>query len=118
MRILYVEDNPNDAKLVKRYIETTPHELVIAPTLEQTIEVINEAEAFDLVMVDILIDNQRTGFELPQMLRTQGCTSSIVAVTGLNSPQDQMACKAAGFEAVLTKPFLITTLADLITQFG
>jgi CheY-like chemotaxis protein len=118
VRILYIEDNPNDAKLVKRYIETTSHELVITPSIEETVEVIKEADSFDLVMVDILIDNQRTGYEIPQMLRTRGYTSSVVAVTGLSSPQDQLACETAGFEAVLTKPFLITTLADLITQFG
>ncbi|MEP7285885.1 MAG: response regulator [Chloroflexota bacterium] len=117
MRILYIEDNPNDAKLVQRYVETTPHDLVIAPTLEDTYEYLSDSEAFGFVMVDILINNQRAGYELPQLLREQGYTGQVIAVTALNSPQDKVACAEAGFAAILTKPFLMTALADILTQF-
>src|SRR5260221_13447338 len=118
MRILYIEDNPNDAKLVKRYVDTTPHELVVTQSLEQTYELLSSSQSFDLVLVDILINNQRSGYELPNRLHEQGYTNNIIAVTGLTSAQDTAACKKAGFAAILAKPFLITTLADMIAQYS
>ena len=117
MRILYIEDNPNDAKLVKRYVETTSNDLVIAPTLEEVYERLSEPEPFGFIMVDIMINNHRSGFELPHLLREQGYMGHIIAVTALNSPQDKAACAEAGFSDVLTKPFLMNTLAEMLTQY-
>jgi CheY-like chemotaxis protein len=118
VRILYIEDNPNDAKLVQRYVETTPHELVITPTLEETYEALSDSSEFDLILVDILINNKRVGYDLPRQLREQGYQQEMIAVTALNAPQDQAACERAGFSAVLTKPFLITTLAEMLAQYS
>src|SRR5579871_2799857 len=118
MRILYIEDNPNDAKLVQRYVETTLHELVIVPTAEKSNELMTNPDAFDLVLVDILLNSKREGYDLPQQLRQKGYKREMIAVTALNSPQDRAACERAGFSAVLIKPFLITTLADMLARFG
>lgn len=118
MRILYIEDNPNDARLVKRYVDTTSHELTIVQTLEDSYAALAESQSFDLILADILLNNQRSGFELPRVLREQGYTCQVIAITALNSPQDQAACAKAGFAAVVTKPFLMKTLADTLTQFS
>jgi CheY-like chemotaxis protein len=99
MRILYIEDNPNDAKLVQRYVETTPHELVVVPTLEETYEALSGPSAFDLILVDILLNNRRVGYELPRQLREQGYQQQMIAVTALNAPQDRAACAQAGFSS-------------------
>jgi CheY-like chemotaxis protein len=115
---LYIEDNPNDARLVQRYIETTTHDLTIVQTFEAASELVPSSHTFDLILVDILIDNKRTGYELAQTLRKEGYTRPIVAVTALTSKQDQAACAQAGFAAILTKPFTITSLADMLLQLS
>ncbi len=118
MRILYIEDNANDAKLVQRYVETTDHELAIVPTIEQAYELLAGSPAFDLILIDILINNKRLGYDLAHDLKEQGYPRPVIAITGLTSPQDQAACADAGFAAVLTKPFMISTLADMLLQFS
>ncbi len=118
MRILYVEDNTNDAKLVQRYVETTSHELAVVSTVEQAYDLLSESPNFDLILVDILINNRRLGYDLAHALRDQGYPRPVIAVTALSGPQDQAACAEAGFAAVLMKPFMITTLANMIAQFS
>ena len=118
MRILYIEDNPNDAKLVQRYVATTPHHLQVVPSLEEAYQSYSESPNYDLIMVDILINNKRSGYDFARNCQTQGYHGPIVAVTALTSPQDEQACVDAGFSAVLAKPFYITALADLLRQFS
>jgi CheY-like chemotaxis protein len=113
MRILYVEDNANDATLVRRYIETTPHELVIATNLSEAQAVLDPS--IDLIMVDIMIGNQRGGYDFARDLRTQGYQQPLIAITALSTPQDLAQCEAAGFGPVLSKPFPITALANVIS---
>ncbi len=118
MRILYIEDNANDAKLVQRYVETTAHELAIASTIEQAYEQLSDSPEFDLILIDILINNKRLGYDLAHALREQGYSRPVIAITALTSPQDQAACAEAGFAAVLLKPFMITALAKVLLQFS
>jgi len=118
LRILYVEDNSNDAKLVQRYVETTAHELAVVSSIEEANNLLSDPSPFDMILVDILIDNKRSGYDFARELREQGYTQPVIAVTALTGPQDQAACAKAGFAAILTKPFLITTLADMLLQFS
>ncbi len=118
MHILYIEDNANDAKLVQRYVETTPNDLVVVPTVEAAYECLSDSSDFDLILVDILINNKRSGYDFARVCQEQGYTRPIVAVTALASQQDMQAYAEAGFAAVLAKPYYITTLAELLSQFS
>lgn len=70
MKILYLEDNQMDAELVQRYIQTTDHTLEIVEKLEAA-ERSLDAET-DLLLVDILIDNHRSGLDYIMQLRAEG----------------------------------------------
>ncbi len=118
MNILYLEDNPNDAKLVQRYVDTTGHQLTIVQNISEIEELLPRVGDFDLIMVDILINNKRVGYELASWLRESGFTRPLVAVTALDSPDEKTASTRAGFDAMLIKPFAITALVDLFHQFG
>jgi CheY-like chemotaxis protein len=116
MRILYLEDNPNDATLMARYINTTPHELVVVSTLEDAYAVVNQG--FDLILVDLLLGDERQGYTFAQALRQHLYQQPMVAVTALRTAEDEALCAQLGFDYVLPKPFTITTLASLISAYA
>ena len=115
MRILYVEDNPDDATLVSRYIATTGHDLVIVSNIADAWLVLNEP--VDLIMVDILLANKRAGYTFARELRAQSFIQPLVAITALGVAQEITAGWEAGFNEILTKPFQITELAMIIKRY-
>ncbi|HEX2908871.1 MAG TPA: response regulator [Phototrophicaceae bacterium] len=115
MLIFYLEDNHQDANLVARYLQTTPHEMILAANLEQAHQAL--ARQPDLFIVDLLIGASRDGFKFARELREQGCTQPIIAITALTTPQDLNECQEAGINGVLPKPFTINKLADMIQHY-
>lgn len=118
MHILYIEDNPNDARLVERYIETTTNQLTIVRSAHEAEALLAHASTFALIMIDIVIDNAREGYAIASQLRRQGYAQPLVAVTALNTPKEEDACYEAGFSAILTKPFMITALTEMLAQYS
>src|SRR5215470_2687107 len=99
MNILYIEDDPNDATLVDRYVRTTPHNLYIAPTVQDAWLTLQQ-EPMDLIMVDIVLSNARLGYTFAQQLRLRKFQQPLIAVTALGTPEDMAACRRAGFDQV------------------
>jgi two-component system capsular synthesis sensor histidine kinase RcsC len=117
MRILYVEDEPNDAALVELYIRTTPHELILAVSREEAWQVLN-TEVPDLILTDVMLGPSRDGYTLASELREAGYVGGLVALTGLSTRRDMEDCQRAGFNQVLVKPYTIQQLAEVLNQFG
>jgi CheY-like chemotaxis protein len=114
---LYIEDEPTDAQLVDRYVQSTAHDLVIVNDTQAARAALELAESKpDLLMVDVLIGHSREGFMFVRELRAQGYAQPIVAVTGLTTAYDLEQCKASGFNEVLGKPYTIQQLADMIER--
>jgi DNA-binding response OmpR family regulator len=116
MRILYLEDNLNDAKLVKRYIDTTGHTLILATTLSAAREAV-EQQMFDLILVDVMLGTKRGGAEFVQELRSRKYASPVVGVTALTSAQDMALYRQVGFDTILAKPFTILEIAQILEQY-
>jgi two-component system, OmpR family, response regulator len=116
MRILYIEDNPNDANLVDRYMRTTQHDLTVVPNLDDAWTALGEG--YDLIMVDVILSGERAGFDFARQLRSQQYPYPLIAVTALSTPQDETLCYRAGFDYLLKKPFKITELAEIIDRYN
>ena len=116
MRILYLEDDSGDANLVKRYLQTTPHDLLIAATVREAWASLTEP--IDLILVDILLANSRDGYSFAREVRERNITQPLIAVTALNMPQEIEAARDAGFDDVLAKPFEITELSKIIQRYA
>lgn len=116
MRILYIEDDPNDANLVTRYMQAAHHELVLIGDANEARTL--DVQQFDLIMVDVVLHHTRDGYKLAQELREHGYQHPVIAVTGLSLPKEIEACYDAGFSFVLTKPFEIPQLAKVIETYG
>lgn len=115
MRILYIEDEPADAQLVERYIEVTPHQVVVVSNIPDAQAAF--ANPVDLVLVDVLLNKTRSGYDFVRELRTQGYQQPIIAVTGLSFDADIERCYSAGCTDVLTKPYAIKQLAELLEKY-
>jgi CheY-like chemotaxis protein len=116
MKILYIEDEPADANLVERYIQLTPHELVLASNVSDARDAMNTHP--DLILVDVLLGRTRDGYTFIQEMRGQGYEQPIIAVTGLSTPYDLEQCYQSGVDEVLTKPYAINQLIELLNKYA
>lgn len=114
MNILYLEDNPNDADLVSRYIQSVGHQVALVSKVDEVWNIIPHS---DLLIADILIDGERVGVDVVRYLRDQGYQQPMIALTALNSADETDACFEAGFDSVVNKPFTIDRLAGVLQQF-
>ncbi len=112
MNILYVEDNPNDAQLIRLYTEAIGAQLAVVSNLDSFWA--SDPLEFDMILVDIVLRYKREGLAIPLRLREQGYENPIVAVTALTTPNDREQCEEAGFSTILTKPYTIDQLAAIV----
>ncbi|HEX2621436.1 MAG TPA: response regulator [Phototrophicaceae bacterium] len=116
MNILYLEDNQNDANLVSRYIDTTGHQLKVVTNQEEARRAMQK-QNFDLVLVDVMLGTQRSGADFARELRNNNYNGSLIGVTALTSAQDKAQYQQIGFDFVLSKPFTIMELANLLERY-
>ncbi len=116
MYILYLEDEPNDAVLVDRFVRTKNYRLATVSTIDEAQATLSEWP--DMVFVDVMLNRVREGNAFVRYLRQQGYLKPIIAITGLTLYVDIQECFDAGCDAVLTKPFAITQLAEMINRFS
>ena len=114
-RILYVEDNPANRRLVERVVARVPHlDLITADTAERGLALI-EAERPDLILMDLSLPGM-DGFEALRRLRQSPATARlpVVALSAKAMPSDIEAGLAAGFDGYITKPVQIDQLLGTI----
>jgi CheY-like chemotaxis protein len=115
MYIIYVEDEPNDAHLIERFFKHTPHKLEIIPDISEALAA-TEKEP-DVVLVDMIINHTREGYDFVRKLRSNGYKRPIIAVTGLAQPGDLEQCMLAGCTEVLNKPYMIHELSAVLDKY-
>lgn len=115
MRILYLEDEPADAQLVERYIRLTQNQVTIANNVADARVAMEESP--DMVLVDILLNRTREGYDFVAELREQGYTQPIIAVTGLTLRQEIEQCYRSGVTDILTKPYTANQLAQILDKY-
>lgn len=115
MNILYLEDEPQDAALVALYTRSKTHHLTVVDNVEEAHAAL--ADNPDLILVDVMLGRSKDGFQFTRAIRQQGFDQPIVAITALATARDLEECRQAGFDQVLTKPYTINQLADVISQY-
>ena len=115
MHILYLEDEPNDAALVARYVRTTTHTITIVDNIVDAQKALIADPA--LVLVDIVLGATRDGLTFMRALREQDYTQPVVAITALTLPQDIDECFASGCTEVILKPYAIGDLDRVFRKY-
>jgi CheY-like chemotaxis protein len=115
-RILIVDDNPTNLKLVAYLVKAKGYEVVTAPDAESAVAAIREQPPA-LILMDVQLPGI-DGLELTRRLKRDPATSKIliVAVTAYAMKGDQDRALAAGCDAYVTKPIDTRTLPETITS--
>jgi CheY-like chemotaxis protein len=121
LKILLVEDNPLNQKIVSFYLQKEKHEVKIVSSGERAIEVFLTDE-FDLVLMDIMLPGI-DGFETTQRLRDiedknkERKKSIIIALTANTLDNDRERCRQNGMDDYLSKPFDLQKLYYILNKF-
>jgi two-component system, cell cycle response regulator DivK len=115
--ILYVEDNSDNRKLVRRVLEVEGYEVVEAKNGMQAIECL-ETGAIDLALMDINMPDV-DGYTLTARIKAMPRFANlpIVAVTANVMRGDRERSLQAGCDGYIQKPIDIDTLSQQIERF-
>lgn len=116
-RILVVEDNDFNLKLVRDVLSFAGFDVVEARSAEQGV-VLAGTSAPDLVLMDLGLPGM-DGTEALQRLRAAPETASlrVVAVTAYAMQEDRDRARDAGFDGFLTKPLDIRALPEQVRGY-
>ena len=116
-RVLYVEDNPANLKLVEQIVQRHPRvELLMAPSGSLGLDLARSHRP-DLLLLDIHLPDI-DGFQVLARLRADAATRHIpvVAVTAQAMPDDVKRVMAAGFDGYLAKPLELNRFDELLAR--
>lgn len=117
-KILYIEDNPANTRLIQRILERQ-RENIIFLTSETPIKGLEMAEHHnpDLILLDINLP-EMDGYAVMERLKTNIATRSIpvVAISANVMPADFALGKAAGFVKYLGKPIDMSEFLSTIDE--
>ncbi len=117
MRVLVVEDEPVNLKLLKEILQTEGFDVLYAEDGRQAVEVAR-AELPDLILMDIRMPGM-DGFQAVKLLKSDDTTRNIpvVAVTAYAMKEDRERATEAGFDDYLTKPFRYEEVVEKVRRF-
>ena len=108
MRVLVVEDERKIAQVLVAALEAQHYDVVVARTGEDGFFRAN-AEAFDLVVLDVMLPG-RSGLEILQTLRQRHIDTPVLMVTARDGVDDRVLGLDLGADDYLIKPFAIPEL--------
>jgi PAS domain S-box-containing protein len=113
LKILLVEDHADTADVINRLLRGMGHEVAVSETVAAA-SALAGSESFDLLLSDIGLPDG-TGIDFIHHVRQRSQTPAI-AMTGYGMEDDIARCRAAGFNAHLTKPVSFEQLRSVITR--
>ena len=116
-RILVVEDNPLNLKLVRDVLTVLGYDVVAATSGEDGVRLAHECMP-DLVLMDLQLPGI-DGVEALRRLRGDPVVADVpvVAVTAFSMKEDQERAYAAGFDGYLAKPSSVRALPAQVARF-
>jgi PAS domain S-box-containing protein len=115
MKVLIVEDKPDECRLLEEQIGLLGHEVSSCYDAEEALKACQQM-AYSLFVVDLGLPDM-DGIELCRRIRTlpQGSLSMILVVTGRDKPDDLQRALESGANDYLSKPVRIDQLKVRLT---
>lgn len=113
-RVLVVDDEPHIAKIVKKQLEVSGYDVIVAVDGDMALTKIRE-EHPELVLLDVMLP-KRNGYEVLGILKQDEQLKHIpvMMLTAKAQQQDQQASLEHGADAYLAKPFQLEELTDQV----
>lgn len=110
MRILIVEDDERIVSFMKRGLEAEGFMVDVASGRSSALDLIT-GHIYDLVVVDIFLGAD-DGLDVCRTIRKRKIRLPILMMTAKGTLETEQACKAAGADAYLAKPFAFEELVS------
>ena len=114
-RILVVEDNPKNLKLVRDVLRFSGYEVIEATSGEDGVRLAASEEP-DLILMDLQLPGI-DGAEALRLIRASDRTVPVVAVTAFAMDHDREHAFASGFTGYVEKPISIRRLPQQVEDF-
>jgi CheY-like chemotaxis protein len=116
-RVLVVEDNPLNLKLVRDVLQAAGYEVVEAGSGEEGLRAAHESPP-DIVLMDLQLPGI-DGVETLRRLRLDPAVADVpvVAVTAFAMREDRERAYADGFDGYLAKPISVRALPSQVGRF-
>jgi two-component system cell cycle response regulator DivK len=116
-KVLYVEDNPRNMRLVRKFLEHAGYEVLEAENGLKGLE-IAEKERPDVILMDINLPDI-DGLEATMRLKDNTDLKAIpvIALTANAMHGDRERCLAGGCDGYIPKPINKTELLDTVSRF-
>lgn len=117
MRILVVEDNPNAAASLARFLRMAGHEAEVAADGPSAVEAARDHPP-DVLLLDLGLPRM-DGWQVARRVQEQPGPKKplLVAVTGHGAEEDRRRSEEAGIDLHLTKPVDAAGLRWLLSRF-
>lgn len=119
LRILLVEDNPDNVLVIQLYLRGYPFDIVVASDGLQGLDLFT-AQAFDLVLLDLFMPVM-DGYEAARRMREHEAAmgkarTPILAVTAHATDENERRVLQSGCDGYLTKPIPKARLIQAIAE--
>lgn len=118
LRILVVEDNQINQKVLAGILGKDGHEIIAALSDRDALDEMR-SDSFDVILMDLELKGA-SGLDLTQTIRSlpnSGVANTpIVAMTGHTDDETRQKCFEVGMNEFLTKPIIPETLRDILRQ--
>jgi two-component system cell cycle response regulator DivK len=115
-RILVVEDNPKNLKLVRDVLAYSGFEVIEATSGEDGVRLARD-ERPDLILMDLQLPGIDGNEALRQIRQTHERHVPVVAVTAFAMNEDRDRAFASGFDGYVEKPISVRTLPQQVRDF-
>ncbi len=114
-RILVVEDNPRNLKLVRDVLTYAGYEVIEATSGEDGVRLAAEEDP-DLILMDLQLPGI-DGAEALRQIRSAERQVPVVAVTAFAMNNDRARAFDAGFDGYVEKPISVRALPQQVSDF-
>ena len=115
-RILVVEDNPKNLKLVRDVLTHSGYEVIDATSGEDGVRLAQE-QAPDLILMDLQLPGIDGAEALRRIRAGEGSWVPVVAVTAFAMNDDRTRAFESGFDGYVEKPISVRALSEQIRGF-
>ncbi len=118
MRIAILEDDPDQAALVRRWLEDDGHSCMHSPRSEAFLRTVLH-ESYDVLLIDWMLPGPSSGVEVMQRIRESGADyTPVLMMTARDEEEDIVTALGAGAHDYMVKPLrrneLLARLAALV----